>query len=445
MSWKDRMIPASFRGAFFYIEDSDRECGINAVFQELIPDDDTTEAVQYVDDLGKGLDQFSIEGYVIQNKDNGYDYFVQRDALIQALNTRGPGILKHPYYGEIKVYLVGKARVKESTKEGGIARFSMTFSQFNELPDPARTISSDQGVDSSTDDDISKASDVMADKLNLTGVHIDSLANTIKVGLQKFVETIRKVRGTVSQYQSEAIAYLADIITSIDAIVDEPIQLLNTIQNAGQQLLNVCGLGVETIIGGTIGEYSDLVRGDKIILDGKSVPENIAKSVIDGAIEAASYSYEDISYVQEEQIKNTKLILAYLKIILMGTIAKIAIRTIFNSQEIAEDYRDKIKEAMDDVLLIIGDLVDEEIDDSLLYESMDDLRNSFMSSFEIKIAGIKKSVTFTTPPDGMSCLEIAYRKYYDLDRAEDIFERNRSTIKHPSFCTGGEELKILNE
>lgn len=450
MAWRKRLRPASFREVPFFVAESDRGVGINTVVKELIPPEKEpgefeTEALTYVDDLGMSLDEFVIEGYIIANKDNGYDYFPARDDLIKALNTRGPGKLIHPYYGEIWVYHIGKARIRETDAEGGIARFIMTFSQFNELPDPARTVAADSGVDNKVDTNISKADDAIASKVNFSGVHIQSLADSIKDGLQKFVDSIRKIRGTISQYQSEAVGYLSNIIVSIDDVIDSPTDTLDTIKDATQHLLTVVGLGAETIYGGTVGAYTGELRGDVIELNGKSVPDDIGLSFIDGLITAADFGYDSIPWVQEEQINNVKLMLCYLKISLMGVISKIAIRVEYKSQESAEEYQEKIKAAMDDVLLQIGDLVDVDVDENQLYEAMDDLKNSFLSSFAAKIAGISRSVIYTVPADGSCTLLIAYNKYGDIDREQDVYDRNRSLVKHPGFCIGGEDLKVLND
>ncbi len=52
---------------------------------------------------------------------------------------------------------------------------------------------------------------------------------------------------------------------------------------------------------------------------------------------------------------------------------------------------------------------------------------------------------FEVSPDTISSLELAYNKYEDLGREEEIISRNIILIKHPGFLPGGETLEILNE
>lgn len=450
MSWRDRLkgfSPASFRGAKFYIEDSERSSGIHTVIQELLPDDKdtTTQGIVYTDCFGQGLDEFNITGYVLANKDNNYDYMPERDALIEALRVQDKGTLRHPYYGEIEVWLVGKASIRETIAEGGIARFSMTFVQHFELPEPAKSISADEGVDNTVDKSVKKASDMLMEKLKMTGVHIQAAADVMKAAMQYYIDAVRRIRGGISQFQAEATGAISNLILTIDEIIDSPKDVMDALQSAAQSIMDVCGFGTETIYGGTVGGYSGERRGEVTTLDGVSVPEDIGTSAVEGIIEAADYSYEDLSWVQEEQEENVKILLCYNKMILLGLVARITMRIDFNSQETAEYYRDEIKEAMESALLAIGDLVDVDIDENQLYSAMEDVRNNFMQNFESKIAGISKSLDYIVPADGVSALVLAYDKYYDLERDSDIFERNRTLIKNPNFCPGGEVLRILNE
>jgi len=132
MTWRNRLMwfddanqqrkKASFRGVPFFIRDSDRSVGRRNVIHQYPFKD-----IPYVEDLGRDIDEFIINGYVVQNEDNNQDYIDERDALIKALRESGPGTLIHPYYGELSVNLSGKARIEESFTQGGIARFTMTF------------------------------------------------------------------------------------------------------------------------------------------------------------------------------------------------------------------------------------------------------------------------------------------------------------------------------
>jgi prophage DNA circulation protein len=160
-SWRDQLVTASFRGVEFYVKKTSSEFGRKVRMSNFYGTD-----YSYIEDLGASTDGYTIEGYIIANKSNNYNYFEQRDQLIDALKTgeagtdnfvkspvnnkimgaggvaptkgfaKGkspvPGKLMHPYYGEILAYLKEPAKIEESFEEGGICRFQATFVPWQE-------------------------------------------------------------------------------------------------------------------------------------------------------------------------------------------------------------------------------------------------------------------------------------------------------------------------
>src|SRR5690349_9842319 len=116
MAWQDKLRKASFRGVPFQVDTSEGTFGRRGVVHEY-PLRDTP----FVEDLGRRARSLSVEGFVL-----GSDYMAARDALLAALERRGPGTLVHPYLGEL-VVSVQEVKLRESTAEGGLARFGITF------------------------------------------------------------------------------------------------------------------------------------------------------------------------------------------------------------------------------------------------------------------------------------------------------------------------------
>lgn len=118
MSWRDRLGPASFRGVPFHVDTSDFSGGRRVVVHEFPARD-----MPVPEDLGRRAREFSIEAYVL-----GSEYHVARDRLLAALERPGPGELVHPYRGTIRA-VVGSFRVHESRADGGMATFSIAFTE----------------------------------------------------------------------------------------------------------------------------------------------------------------------------------------------------------------------------------------------------------------------------------------------------------------------------
>jgi len=128
MAWKDQLQPASFRGVAFFVDRASSEIG-RRVVQHEYPGDDRTET----EDLGARTPRFLVDAYVL-----GAGYFAARDALEAALRVPGPGDLVHPYRGNLRVQAVS-ARIEESTREGGLARFQIEFLRADDVVRPLAT------------------------------------------------------------------------------------------------------------------------------------------------------------------------------------------------------------------------------------------------------------------------------------------------------------------
>ena len=90
-----------FRGKPFFTQSSDTQIGRR---QPTYSVPFSEKGVLHVD-LGKAARKYKIEAIVI-----GSDYASQRDALIEALEKPGPGLLIHPVFGRVLV-VVGTAGV----------------------------------------------------------------------------------------------------------------------------------------------------------------------------------------------------------------------------------------------------------------------------------------------------------------------------------------------
>lgn len=118
MTWRDtlKQRPASFNGAEFQHQSHSSAYGRRISIKEF-PHRDKP----YIEDLGRGARFWSITGYVI-----GKDYMAERDALLEAIEKKGPGVLVHPWIGTVDAVCT-RCQMEESSEEGGMARFTMEF------------------------------------------------------------------------------------------------------------------------------------------------------------------------------------------------------------------------------------------------------------------------------------------------------------------------------
>ena len=174
MSWRDSLLDASFKGASFKVAGSNYTVGRRTKLHQYANRDKP-----FLQDMGSDADSFTLEGYVVQNKDNLYDYFGERDKLINALKGRGPGTLVHPFLGIKRVGLEGKATIRESFGEGGIARFTMTFTEAGVRALPSVVTDFISKVDNAINDAFDLVGDYFFAGYNTVGAFMNILASEI--------------------------------------------------------------------------------------------------------------------------------------------------------------------------------------------------------------------------------------------------------------------------
>lgn len=141
MTWRDQLRQASFRGVPFYTQKTNANIGRRTVLHEYAQRD-----IPFAEDMGRKARSFTVEGYVI-----GADYMAARDALEAALEKPGSGTLIHPYRGTLTVSLLQPATITETADEGGMARFSMVFTESGDNQNPSVTADTPAQVSTKAD------------------------------------------------------------------------------------------------------------------------------------------------------------------------------------------------------------------------------------------------------------------------------------------------------
>jgi prophage DNA circulation protein len=407
----------------------------------------TTVVEQYahiVMDLGREPETFQLEGYVIQNTENNFDYFRERDALIEALNTYGPGLLTHPFYGELDVHLAEPAEVSESFAEGGIARFKMKFVESgsinleNILPeymyriDSLADLLSELGLDT-----LASAVSGVMDAVALAGAAVEAL--------EKIQQGINAIKGAISSAIATATGLVAGILSMIDTVLDSPCEMLRMIKEATQAFKNIVGLAGEVVSGGIVGGCSGQTQSNKenYVLDGTSIPEDMGVSVTTGLVEVTDYEDDNFGEattstdgtIAQVIISNT------LKFFIFIVVIQISIRIEFTNKDALLDFIEKITDFIDAFLDELGSQsADVKNDDIFVYMSL--LRNEFVSSMYGKGKDLTKLTTYVIPQDAPPVLVIAYNLYEDIYRDQEIIDLNPLVITHPGFPPPGETLQV---
>lgn len=410
-AWRKQLQPASFRGEAFHVKGADSEVGRRTVLHEYPQRDEP-----FSEDMGRKARGFKVEAIVI-----GPDYFKARDALIEALEAKGSGVLVHPYYGRRTVTLASPARISESSDEGGMARFSLDFVEAGENVQPSARPDTQSLVESALGD---ARSSIAEDFASLFSVD----------GMPEFVEL-------------SALDVANDVMASLDAVRRGMIPDLSIISDYVS-----ASLGVSNSLGSLIRLPADLASGFIGLFSGLS---GIGRSPLASFMALRSLfgygrrggNYGGIystygttlpsvplttpSRIQQAANQEALAALTRRAAVIEAAQASSAIR--FDSYNQAAAVRDELAERLD---------IEAEAASEPVYAALAALRVAVVRDITTRGADLAR-VSESSLPATLPALVASYRIYGDATRDADLVSRNSGVVRHPGFVPGGRPLEIL--
>jgi prophage DNA circulation protein len=438
-SWRDNLTFAFYRGIPFFVEKHEFTFGRRIDVKEL-----TNSNNVVVRDKGGLAERFNITAYLVQNADNGWDYFDARNALIEALRLSGRAELVHPFLGRIYVRVDGAVSLKEDLHEGGYCEFDIPFVQDKEpwstptepayrqnilaAAKRARSLSADANL--ARQQAISVTSKVLLTSRNI-------ISGT-RSALGKVRGALANVKGIYSSVINQAQGLISDILFTVETALSSICEMSDTFGNVGGAFKAIVGIGVEPIENIIRGGCSGLPQETGEIIAGENIPQELGESVCNSILDMIETDYFDTKLTIEADLMRS--ISDNLNINLLSSVCEIAISTTFINRENYDDLLKKIKAAFDLLLLHFG-----EFEDSILiYNILMEMREVFFNNALKRVDMLAKQVVYNVLPTYKTSLHIAHSRYGDLGRAKEIQDMNRN-VEHPGFLPQGERIMILNE
>ena len=393
MSWREHLQPASFRGVNFKVQSHNSEFGRRVVTHEFPLRDKP-----YTEDLGRKARGYQIEAYVL-----GTDYMVDRDALRQALEKKGPGTLVHRYLGQMRVQ-VTDVRLKESNKEGGMATFSISFVEAGELPAPVTAINTQELVKTKSDIALQVLQAEFETDYTVAGfpAWILSSAQDVLTTLEDSLSIIGVVDAVFGQYISLPSQLASQVIRVLSGLTAS--SLLSNVTSLVNSFASNPNASISTVL--PLSRMFDF--GDDLL----PVPTTVLS--------------------RQQQASNQKAIINIVRRSAMVEAARQASQDNYSSQQQAILVRDQLADALDTEMLTASD-------DS--YIALQDIRSALIQDMTERSAQLKRIRSYT-PKITEPALVIAHRLYQNALQDQDIV--NRNSITHPGFILGGAELEVIN-
>lgn len=408
MTWRDQLQPASFRGVPFYVRSADTEEGRRGVLHEYPLRDDP-----FVEDMGRKAGEFTLEAIIV-----GEDYFPARDALRDALKQPGAGELVHPTLGRMQVALVASVRFVESlTDEGGMARFTLRFTETAENIQPAADTNTAAVTDEAADVAEEAAADEFADVFDVAD-QPEFVGLNAKELLGEALQTINAVRAGITP----DLSVVGEFVNDLSAVGSALATLITTPATLATRIF-----GLYAGLRGAIQRPLDALAAMGRLFGYGSKKSPVPMTTPARRVQAANRT------AIETLVRRAAVIEA----------ARASARIDFSAPATASAPRITYQQAIAMREQLADALEDEAATASAaVFNALMDLRAAVVRDITARGADLPRLVTISMPAT-LPALVVAYRAFGDTAREAEIVARNPILVRHPGFVPGGVALEVL--
>lgn len=421
MSWHDRLQPASFRGAQFFVESNSKTPSRRQVIHEFPLREDVE-----LDDMGRGPDRFQVKGYVI-----GPDYDIARDALEDALMTPGAGSLVLPTRGRMQVALEGDPQIEESpAARGGMATF--TFSVVLVLPGSTapKTPATGQALTRAANIVTDASSARFVATFDTTGMP----AGFIQSAITRTSEAAAAL-ATAREAISGALG-IADTVTraletftdDVDAMVADPALLLGRFGPLAEDILRAGVRATDAVENAAL----SIRDAGRIVVNRRTTRQTLAASLVMQDVGAADIPIVESTPMSEREASNRKELTNMIRAVSLAAVARAAVSMPFTSHQEAI--------AASSALATQIETASETLDDDT-YIAMRNM-NVALSAHLARVASTLPEIRTYVVSGDTSVTMLAHWLYGDVTRADEIVARNQ--IKNPGLIPVGTRLEVTS-
>lgn len=446
-TWRDQLLPASFRGVTFLIEDTSTPVGRKVQLHEYPKRDEA-----FTEQMGKVARVHRVKAYVI-----GPDCFERRDKLLKALETEGEGTLVHPWLGQMLV-VPGTADMAHSRREGGMVTFELTFYPGNAQANPSvrtntarMTAQTSAGYWSGALDRYKSAmAKVDTARINLLGLQ-NGLTGVFGVLTGQFSPlsgAIGSVR-SLAQMLTNSPGSLSSLFSGYFSDLG-----LSTPKSASTSLVSAGGNAGSSASSATVSNATSPTSAGAATFDSYS---SAVATVSSQAEDAASINAVPVSSGADTTAAAQALANLVQDAVLVQATATVAQMPVnvaaqaldttpsVDQQVIDPVVRPEVPVAQD--VIAARDSLDQAFwqaslkADATYYPSINAARQQVVRHLTA-VAASGVQLVSVTPPETVPAVVVAYRRFGDATRQGEIVQRNK--INHPGFVPAA-PLQVARE
>ncbi|AUM68528.1 DNA circularization protein [Pseudomonas fluorescens] len=412
MSWRDRLLPASFRGVGFWVDQAKNSVGHKGQLHEYPQRDQP-----FFEGLGQQAKVHELTAFIV-----GPDCLEQRDKLIKALE-QGSGELVHPWLGRLQVK-VGECDMTHTRQDGGLVTFALKFYPDQPLQFPSAAINSQKLLLVSADSFLGSAVRRFEDAM--------TLIKAARIGIADLRNSLKEVYGVIEQELKpliETYRQLSDLVKAVKELPKEVAAEFKGLLGDIRELKDFARDGYRGVIASVSQQVEAIRKTD--------APKLTTGKDTTAAAQAVADLVQDTLLVQAAQwIAAMPVAAPAVKLGATPSVAQQAVQPVQRRDVPVADDVLALRDALNEAIWQASLKADPEH-----YQALNNLRQQ-MAAHLTAVASSGVRLINLSFKQSLPALVVAYQQFADATRVTEVTQRNG--VAHPGFLPSN-DLKVSGE
>ncbi|PHH42764.1 DNA circularization protein [Pseudomonas putida] len=411
MNWRDRLLPASFRGVGFWIDQAKTPVGRKGQLHEYPQRD-----LPYFEDLGQQAKTHDLTAFII-----GADCLEQRDKLLKALEA-GSGELVHPWLGRLQVK-VGECDMTHTRQDGGLVTFSLKFYPDRPLPFPTATVSTQKVLLAKADTLLGSAVARFEQAMTLIKAARIGIAN-LRNSLTGVYEVIKEqLKPLIEQYRQ-----ITELVKAVKELPKEVAAEFKGLLGDIKELKAFAKEGYRGVIADVSQQLEAIRKAD--------APKITTGKDTNAAAQAMADLVQDTMLVKVAQwVASMPVATPPVKLTSTASVAHQADQPVTRQEVPVTDEMKALQKA-------VGVAIDPMLDkaDPKHHQAINDVKEALMAHLKAVASSGVRQVTKSFQ-ESLPALVVAYKQFADATRVTQVTQSN--AMNHPGFSPN--DVKVSRE
>ena len=411
MNWRDRLLPASFRGVGFWIDQAKTPVGRKGQLHEYPQRD-----LPFFEDLGQQAKTHDLTAFII-----GADCLEQRDKLLQALE-QGSGELVHPWLGRLQVK-VGECDMTHTRQDGGMVTFSLKFYPDRPLPFPTATVSTQKVL-------LIKAEGLLGSAVARFEQAM-TLIKAARIGIANLRNSLTGVYDVIKEQLKPLIAQYKQITELVRAVKELPKEVAAEFKGLLGDIKELKAFAKE----GYRGVIADVSQQIEAIRKADAPKITTGKDT-NAAAQAMANLVQDTLIVKVAQwVASMPVASTPVKLNSTPSLDQQSKQPVTRQEVPVTDDLQTLQKALNEVLQMAQDKAEPGH-----YQAIGDLKEALNGHFKaVASSGVR--LVSKTFQETFPALFVAYQQFGDATRVTEVIQRNG--LSHPGYAPN--EVKVSRE